>query len=246
MRRAALQVLRTARRTSNTGRRTFETKPFSSSAFHYTRRSRSSPFPSQITTSQGQLQYPLQSALQLRNVALFIISSLVASGAWLAYTEDPNNKVSNFSTASTSTFSTLSTALITAPFVTPSPSVLYADPPASVEVSKKHLVVQNDQFFTGDFGDQPVSKQIDGSGRLVVEMLTPAQATQKLRQNQESYLVGRGQGVVRYDVVQLASNNLIEDDHVEQIITNPDRSSGPATSDWSFWGVFDGHRYVED
>ena len=126
----------------------------------------------------------------------------------------------------------------------PSPTVLHADPPASAEASKKHLVVQNDQFFTGDFGDEPVSKEVDGAGRLVVEMLTPAQATQKLRQNQESYLVGRGQGVVRYDVVQLASNNPIEDDHVEQIITNPDTSSGPATSDWSFWGVFDGHRYV--
>jgi len=51
---------------------------------------------------------------------------------------------------------------------------------------------------------------------------------------------------VRYDVVQIPSNNPIEDDHSEKIIEIPQamatatgaRSSG---SDWMFWGVFDGH-----
>ena len=96
-------------------------------------------------------------------------------------------------------------------------------------------------------GDQPLTKE-NGDGRLVVEMYTPEQATEKLRQNEESYAVGRGQGVVRYDVVQLASNLPIEDDHAEkivavpQVITNaPDEASA---SDWMFWGVFDGHRSV--
>ena len=83
---------------------------------------------------------------------------------------------------------------------------------------------------------------------MVLEMLTPEQATQKLRQHEESYLVGRGQGVVRYDLVQLASNNPIEDDHSEKIIEVPELSpatqEGVSSSDWMFWGVFDGHRYV--
>jgi hypothetical protein len=112
--------------------------------------------------------------------------------------------------------------------------------------SRRALVVENDQFFTGDLvGEEPLSKNIDGSDRLVLEMLTPEQATQKLRQNEESFNVGRGRGVVRYDVVQLASNNPIEDDHAEKIIQVPE-NAGPGASacDWMFWGVFDGHRYV--
>lgn len=73
-------------------------------------------------------------------------------------------------------------------------------------------------------------------------MLTPEQATQKLRRNEESYYVNRGKGVVRYDVVQIPSNDPIEDDHSEKIIevpqTTPERDP---SSDWMFWGVFDGH-----
>ena len=98
-------------------------------------------------------------------------------------------------------------------------------------------------------GDQPLSKETPGSGRVVVEMLTPEQATQKLRQNEESYAVGRGRGVVRYDVTQMASNHPIEDDHAEKIVEVPQSiaatQDGSPASDWMFWGVFDGHRFVE-
>ena len=76
-------------------------------------------------------------------------------------------------------------------------------------------------------------------------MLTPEQASAKLRTNEESYLVGRGEGVVRYDVVQIPSNDPIEDDHVEKIVEVPDTTAavdeGKTRSDWMFWGVFDGH-----
>ncbi|KAI4235411.1 MAG: hypothetical protein L6R40_006453 [Gallowayella cf. fulva] len=78
-------------------------------------------------------------------------------------------------------------------------------------------------------------------------MLTPEEATQKLRHLEESYQVPRGRGVLRYDIVQLPSNNPIEDDHAEKLIeTSPsltvlDQTSGSATSDWMFWSVFDGH-----
>jgi pyruvate dehydrogenase phosphatase len=76
-------------------------------------------------------------------------------------------------------------------------------------------------------------------------MLTPEQATQKLRKNEESYLVNRGKGVVRYDIVQVPSNSPIEDDHAEKIVevpaTTAAASEGQSSSDWMFWAVFDGH-----
>lgn len=77
-------------------------------------------------------------------------------------------------------------------------------------------------------------------------MLTPEQATQKLRKNDESYLVSRGRGVVRYDITQVPSNSPIEDDHAEKIVEVPlaTAQDGSTSSDWMFWGVFDGHSYV--
>jgi pyruvate dehydrogenase phosphatase len=106
--------------------------------------------------------------------------------------------------------------------------------------------VDQGNIYTGTItGDGPLSKDTDDYGRKVLEMLTPEQATQKLRKNEESWLVGRGQGVVRYDVVQIPSNDPIEDDHAEKIIEVPTHlaasDDGAAPSDWMFWGVFDGH-----
>lgn len=108
------------------------------------------------------------------------------------------------------------------------------------------LVVSANELHTGTWvGDGPISKQIDGDGRRVIEMLTPDQATQKLRKHEQSYFVNRGQGVIRYDLVQVGSNDPIEDDHSERIIEVPNKilqESQDGTTDWSFWGVFDGHR----
>lgn len=114
---------------------------------------------------------------------------------------------------------------------------------------KRIIAVDNESLYTGTLpAGRKVSKEVDNSGRKVVEMLTPEQATEKLRRNEESYIVGRGRGVWRYDVVQIPSNDPIEDDHDEKIIEVP-QSVSPAeegqegvTSDWMFWGVFDGHR----
>jgi pyruvate dehydrogenase phosphatase len=96
-----------------------------------------------------------------------------------------------------------------------------------------------------------VTKEVENNnGEKVVEMLTPEQATAKLRRNEESYLVGRGKGVWRYDVVQIPSNDPIEDDHAEKIIEVPptvapvEEGQDAGSSDWMFWGVFDGHRFV--
>jgi len=104
--------------------------------------------------------------------------------------------------------------------------------------------------------------------KKVLQLLTPEECTTKLRTNEESYLVTRGNGVYRYDVNQLASNDPIEDDRIEQIIAAPNPrtpSNFDATSltgtpvtdlkpgvpvvqnassefgDWMFWGIFDGH-----
>ena len=114
------------------------------------------------------------------------------------------------------------------------------------EAVRKALIVDQGQLFTAQIpADVPISKETDNSGRKVLEMLTPEQADAKLRTNEESYLVNRGEGVVRYDVVQIPSNDPIEDDHVEKIVEVPGSTAaaepGKTSSDWMFWGVFDGH-----
>jgi len=116
----------------------------------------------------------------------------------------------------------------------------------AAQATRKALVLDGGQIYTGAIvGDGPLSKSTDDYGRKVLEMVTPEQATQRIRRNEESYIVGRGKGVLRYDVVQLASNDPIEDDHSEKIIEVPGVASqsadNAASSDWMFWGVFDGH-----
>ncbi|KAL8822027.1 MAG: hypothetical protein Q9223_000018 [Gallowayella weberi] len=109
-------------------------------------------------------------------------------------------------------------------------------------------VVVGDQFFVQELASSgPITKSADGQSTSPHSMLTPEEATQKLRRLEESYRVGRGRGVVRYDIVQLPSNNPIEDDHAEKLVETspslalPDPALGSATSDWMFWSVFDGH-----
>jgi pyruvate dehydrogenase phosphatase len=166
-----------------------------------------------------------------RNLSLAVISTVVASGAWYTCQGD------TVKSAATQIRSFASSALNSA----------YAEGPA--ESTRRALLVSGDQFYTATLSaDQPLTKHTDDSDRRVLEMLTPEQATQKLRKNEESYLVNRGKGVVRYDVVQVPSNSPIEDDHAEKIVEIPASvsavSDGEPSSDWMFWGVFDGHSYV--
>ena len=250
MRRAAVQAFRTARRSHHARRY------LSSNTLSQAHLSRVPGLRFQSTLPErGQPLPPLQSSLYFRNFALALLSSLVASGAWFAYKENPsaekgvqvNHTLSPLagspilgSPNSESSFSTASVLNANSPPVTTE---------EAAEATRRALVVENDQFFTGDIvGDTPLSKETDASGRLILEMLTPEQATQRLRQKEQSFLVGRGQGLVRYDVVQLPSNNPIEDDHAEKIIEVPSSVTPPqdglSSSDWMFWGVFDGHRYA--
>ncbi|TQS37653.1 hypothetical protein Golomagni_01866 [Golovinomyces magnicellulatus] len=121
------------------------------------------------------------------------------------------------------------------------------DSQAQPVLDRKVIVVNADSLYTVLVpGDEPISKITDESGTKVVEILTPEQATKKLRRNETSYLIGRGNGVERYDIVQIPSNDPIEDDHAEKIIEIPfpktdSLSSTKSFSDWNFWGVFDGH-----
>jgi pyruvate dehydrogenase phosphatase len=176
----------------------------------------------------------LQSSMHIRRFSVALVTAAVASGAW--YYRQGTQQSSSVSTSAGSNGK--------------SAAVVLTDAASQVTQStRKALVVEQGQLYSGTIvGDGPVSKDTDESGRKVIEMMTPEQVTKKLRTNEESYLIGRGKGVVRYDVVQIPSNDPIEDDHAEKIIEVPQTTAatddGSSTSDWMFWGVFDGHRYV--
>ncbi|WEW55417.1 [Pyruvate dehydrogenase [acetyl-transferring]]-phosphatase 1, mitochondrial [Emydomyces testavorans] len=170
-----------------------------------------------------------------RSFSLAFISTLVASGAWYAYKGNSNQE--SLSHVATSVFPQKTSDIYSRVADTHIPTGPAEVPGRSPD---RTLVVEDDQFYaTTSVSEQPVSKQTSESGRRVVGMLTPEQATEKLRRNEESYLVGRGRGVVRYDVMQLPSNDPIEDDHAEKIVVAATEDG--STSDWMFWGVFDGH-----
>jgi pyruvate dehydrogenase phosphatase len=174
----------------------------------------------------------IHASMHVRNFSLAFISTLVASGAWYAYKGTQPAFLNG--TSGIQSRGIADTTSGNSPETTG---------------TRRALLVENDQFYTSVLSDdQPLSKQSDDSDRRILEMLTPEQATQKLRKNDESYLVSRGQGVVRYDITQVPSNSPIEDDHAEKIVEVPQATSGAQdgspSSDWMFWGVFDGHSYV--
>lgn len=163
-----------------------------------------------------------QSSMNARRITVALVSGLVGYGAWYTYTGNSTDP----SAAITRDFSS-STA------------------PDNAVPTRSILIIGADELQTGTFvGEGPITKTTDDAGRTVVEMVTPDQSTQKLRKMEESYLVNRGRGVLRYDLVQLPSNNPIEDDHAEKIVEVPAKAEADAGRDWMFWGVFDGHSYV--
>ena len=182
--------------------------------------------------------------MRLPKLPLAFVGTLGAIGAWYAYKGDGPKQllrqVKPQSTQSRPLSSTTAIASPTAPPTSAAPAI------AGQQPDRKALVVDNDQFYTGAIvGEGPLAKDTDDYGRKVLEMMSPTQATERLRKNEESFWVGRGKGVVRYDVVQLPSNDPIEDDHAEKIIerSSPVAATGgeAASSDWMFWGVYDGH-----
>ncbi|KAH6955193.1 hypothetical protein HG530_015826 [Fusarium avenaceum] len=222
MNRAAVKALRTTslstvRALSHTPRRGFSVSSLTlaqarSNARSHARNARPNP----------ARKAPLRSSMYFRRLPAALVSSIVVGyGAWYSYNSS--------NTAPSS--------------VLGSRSSLTSTQTADVLPTRTVLVVGADELRQGTIvGEGPISKTTSDDGRRIVEMLTPDQATQKLRRLEQSFSVGRGQGVTRYDLVQLPSNDPIEDDHAEKIVQVPSRSSAETdNSDWMFWGVFDGH-----
>ena len=190
--------------------------------------------------------------MYVRNFSIAAFVSVLASGFWY-YQRDPETRALVNSTSiktsatgfSAPQYSTLASASgSTSSQLQGSSGSVISEPPA--ESMRRALVVKNDEFYVEELsGEEPLIKQANNDGVHRSEMLTPEQATQKLRKTEESYFVGRGRGVVRYDTVQVPSNDPIEDDHAEKIVEMPQStgrpSPGTSSSDWMFWGVFDGH-----
>lgn len=167
--------------------------------------------------------------MHFRKFSLAVISTAVASGAWYAYQGDGTAQ-----SLATQVRGFASSAIASAHAEGPSDS------------PRRALLIRNDQIYTTTLSDdQPLSKTTDDPDRRILNMLTPEQASEFLRRHEESYMVNRGTGVARYDIVQVASNAPIEDDHAELVVEVPSsvavNHNGEPTSDWAFWAVFDGH-----
>lgn len=161
-----------------------------------------------------------------RRVSQALLAGAVAGGAWYAMRGAPGSS---------------NVTLLESPLGNkfPQPGLSAEQAPETVH---KALIVERGELYTSIIPEgQVLTKETDDYGRKVIKMLTDDQVTAKLRKNEMSYMVGRGKGVVRYDVVQIPSNDPIEDDHAEKIIEVPNTDDSSAVADWSFWGVFDGH-----
>lgn len=208
--------------------------------------------PASTVTRRDAPTQVIRSSMYFRTFSVAALVSVLASGVYY-YQRDPEARallngtsiVTTGSGISAPHYSTLASVSGSLPAETQSISNSPAAEPGA-EAKRRALLVQDNQFYVDELAhDAPLTKQAEDEGQNRMEYVTPEQATQKLRKNEESYLVGRGRGVVRYDVVQIPSNNPIEDDHAEKIVEVPQSVTPPpvgsASSDWMFWGVFDGH-----
>lgn len=244
MRRAAVQAFRTARRSPL--RKVVTARTFPRPPANHTVGLR----PVTTLTRRDAPTQIIRSSMYFRTFSVAALVSVLASGVYY-YQRDPEARALVNGTSGVTSGSGLS-APQSVTLVSSSDSLpirpITNSPVAesAAESKRKALLVQDDQFYVDELShDAPLMKQAEDEGQNRMEKLTPEQATQKLRKNEESYLVGRGRGVVRYDVVQIPSNNPIEDDHAEKIVEVPQSVTPPppgsASSDWMFWGVFDGH-----
>ena len=243
MRRAAIQVYRFTRRNS-----VRKVLTFAATRLSY-------PFHTQgtrLVSSQPKKNVApqiLSASMQLPRYSVTALAVAVGGGIWYFQNQrGPEVKGLYNSTPEARAQPRVTTSL-PAPLRGPHQPADVADSESAAESPRRTLIVENDEFYLADLlEDIPLTKEAEDPSRQVLEMLTPEQATQKLRRSEESYLVGRGRGVVRYDLVQIPSNNPIEDDHAEKIVEVPQTvtpaPSGASSSDWMFWGVFDGHRLV--
>ncbi|KAI4150727.1 MAG: hypothetical protein LQ341_001045 [Variospora aurantia] len=224
MRRAAVQILRTAK-----GACVRRLPPLRQSGALAERISTGFRPISSFRKNYGP-RHVFQSAMYIRQFSVAAVVASVASGVW--YFRAPPYHMRDYSNNPT------------VPIDSPSFNPSVVDPS-----TRRSLVVENDQFSVDELTlPGPITKSSNAPASSQHAMLSPEEATQKLRQSEESYKVLRGRGVLRYDLVQLPSNNPIEDDHAEKLIETslslavPNSiTRTPETSDWMFWSVFDGH-----
>jgi len=227
MRRAAARSLRTSlqctvRGLSRTSRRGSIVSPVSAAGARHLSSTSSHNSRVRPRPDHALLGDPLKSSMYYRRASAALVSALVGYGAYNYYggngTESQQASISR---------------------------AYSSGKPTGDDVPLRPvLIIGADEIATGTFaGEGPISKTTDEDGRRVLEMLTPEQATQKLRKSEQSYFVNRGKGVIRYDLDQLPSNDPIEDDHAEKIVEVPSKSE-QGNDDWMFWGVFDGHSCV--
>ena len=251
MRRAAVRAFRTARLAqprSLVGRSRISTFQSSHALGIRYASGRAETTTKSSTPSRVLASSKTVSSMYIRRFSVAVISGLVGYGAWYTYKGQTGDLVPSGTNPTSSAQAQQGRGFSTSGvYSAPNPSQTAV---TALETERKAVIVGADSLYTDTIsGEGPISKDTDASGRKVLEMLTPDQATQMLRRNEESYLVGRGNGVVRYDVVQIPSNDPIEDDHSEKIIEVPQAlatatAARNPSSDWMFWGVFDGHAYV--
>lgn len=115
----------------------------------------------------------------------------------------------------------------------------------AVRLSTRRLALPPDSVSTRAFLTLLMGQNgaLQLQNKLGIYLLLEQEVTERLRRFEESYNVNRGKGVVRYDVCQLPSNSTIEDDRLEKIVQVPvvTQNNIKTTSDWLFWGVYDGH-----
>lgn len=166
---------------------------------------------------------------QGKNVAL--VSGIIIVGSYIAFNQSNYYSLDTLPLLPPSSQAVGGTSAITANATASS----FAKPPKLLEDMKLFSTSTSSMHQ-----ENSISHQQHKEG---IFLLNDEQVDTKLRQFEESYFINRGKGVMRYDICQLPSNSPIEDDRAEEIIQVPilQDNNIKTTTDWLFFGVFDGH-----
>ncbi|VVT56524.1 uncharacterized protein SAPINGB_P005131 [Magnusiomyces paraingens] len=212
-------------------------------------------------STNSAIRCRLQSPISSSSSSSIPIVSAVNTGAALRRSPSPSRAPSprrQLSTSSSSSSSSPPTASVTgfrplarwSSVAVVATSILLAGSYLTLAPRRATISLESSSPFStsAPFGLPRSSSQ--QNNKQPITMMTPLQVSARLRELEESYFVERGKGVVRYDVSQLPSNSPIEDDRSEKIVQVPlltatsdkaDSEAKAVSSDWMFWGVYDGH-----
>lgn len=160
-----------------------------------------------------------------------LVSGIIIVGSYIAFNQSNYYSLDTLPLLPPSSQAVGGTSAITANATASS----FAKPPKLLE-DKKLFSTSTSSMHQ----ENSISHQQHKEG---IFLLNDEQVDTKLRQFEESYFINRGKGVMRYDICQLPSNSPIEDDRAEEIIQVPilQDNNIKTTTDWLFFGVFDGH-----